>query len=130
LILPLAKQVEQTIIACVRNARGAEICGYLVEDPHGNQSFLAIENRLASRDGVFASKLDIARAQRQIRARDLRICAWVHSHYSGTSLSEIDRLGLAESDVPWIVVCLTELGLDAACYVPDNEIEPDLTDKS
>lgn len=114
----LEDDVEQVIIKCIRNARGAEICGYLLEDKRHKQSFLTIENRLASRDGVFVSAIDIDRALRIIRSRELRILAWVHSHDVGTALSEVDRQYLAESDVPWIVVCLSDIGLQAAMYPP------------
>jgi proteasome lid subunit RPN8/RPN11 len=111
-----ATDVENTIAACIRCARGAEICGYLLQDDSGTQSFLAIENRLASRDGVFASALDIDRAKRLIRGRGLKTLAWIHSHDGGTSLSDVDRQGLAESDIPWAVVCLTKGKLQMSWY--------------
>jgi len=112
----LDDEVVQILVKCIRNARGAEICGYLLEDAHGKQFFLALENRLASRDGVFISAIDQERALRIIDSRDLRILAWVHSHDMGTNLSEVDEQYLAAGEIPWLVVCLSDKGLQAMMY--------------
>lgn len=116
----LDDEVEQTLVKCIRNARGAEICGYLLENAHGKQRFLAIENRLASREGVFISAIDQERALRIICSRDLRILAWVHSHDVGTNLSEVDVQYLATGGISWIVVCLSDKGLLATMYKPSR----------
>lgn len=116
----LTEKVEQTIIKVILNARGAEICGFLLDNENGQQSFLSIENRLASRNEVFVSETDMSRAQRIIQTRGLHTIAWVHSHHTGTVLSEVDRQGLAESSIPWIVVCLTDAGLQVDWYWPPS----------
>jgi proteasome lid subunit RPN8/RPN11 len=112
--------VAGIIAACVRCAHGAEVCGYLMEDDGGRQQFFALENRLASRDGCFVASGDVHRAHRYAAKHGLRVRDLVHSHSTGTSLSDVDRMGLAESDVPWIVVCLTEAGLLAERYLPGD----------
>lgn len=114
----LSGGVVRTIRAVIRAERGAEVCGYLLEGAGGEQRFLTIENRLASRDGCFVAAADVARARKFAAARALRIRAWVHSHPAGTTLSAVDRMGLAESDIPWIVVCDTGGDLRAEWHAP------------
>lgn len=109
----LSSDVASKICACIVGARGAEICGYLVSDGRGVQDFLAIENRLDSRDGCFVSSGDARRALKYAERRALTVTAFVHSHAAGNSLSHVDREGLKQSDLPWIIVALTDLGLVA-----------------
>jgi proteasome lid subunit RPN8/RPN11 len=111
---------SRTVRACLAGARGAEICGYLVEDAEGARDFVAVENRLASPDACFVSAADDARARRAIASRSLRIVAWVHSHADGLELSPVDREWLARGRLPWVVVCLCAGELRFRCYDPPD----------
>lgn len=114
--IALAHSIAGVISACIRYGRGAEICGYLMADDSGREEFFALENRLASCDGCFIAAGDLRRAHKYARLHGLRIHAFVHSHATDTDLSNVDQIGLAQSDVPWIVVHLSEAGLLCECY--------------
>jgi len=116
--IALQDNARAAIAQAIREARGAEICGYLLVAPDGTQGFRQLPNRWSSPDGVFVTALDDARARLVTERRGERIVAWVHSHNAGLRLSDLDRVWFSASDVPWMVTCLTAGELRCRLYEP------------
>jgi proteasome lid subunit RPN8/RPN11 len=101
----LQPKIKDIITRRVKEARGSEVAGYLLEDAIGSQQFFELYNPLAGVGQFFVMKEEYAGLCQYIRKNQCTLLAFVHSHHSGVALSEQDKAEMRESDLPWVVVC-------------------------
>src|SRR5688572_12741353 len=102
--------VNNIIGCCIREAKGMEICGFILIDSAGNPDFYLLNNLSKEPHCFVVGRPEFLRLERYAQRRGLRIAAFVHSHASGLELSGSDIQGLCNGQIPWIVVALTPSG--------------------
>src|SRR6266498_110822 len=91
------------IKSCIVEARGCEIAGYLLEDKNGEQSFQMMFNALSGRYHFFVTEEESERLKRYALINNLKLTAFVHSHYESMELSKEDMEAFSQSNLPWVI---------------------------
>lgn len=102
----LEQQTIDTLIRAIRDARGQEICGFVLESSAGQQELFLVSNWAEAPGSFVVEESEVLRIERYAKRHGLHIQAFVHSHMSSLELSKEDEASLRTSDVPWIVVML------------------------
>ena len=103
MIHDLQQREQELLIACIREAGGKEICGFLLEK-RNVQEFVLVPNHAFGNHSFFISDWDYARVQSYANKNATAIVALVHSHYGNLCLSEGDKPSFRASCLPWIIV--------------------------
>jgi proteasome lid subunit RPN8/RPN11 len=112
----VSRTAVDAVVASLRAAPGRETCGFVVEDVHGRQRFVAVTN-ISTRPGAFSiHAVDLERVQERARREGCAVIALVHTHRDGVELSADDEVELSRSGYPWCVVSDGPRGVEWAVH--------------
>ncbi len=108
--------VKKLILGCIRSSRGKEICGFLLRDDAGDQTFFEIKNLSSNNFSFFISDTDMQRLYCFIQKNNLTVEGFLHSHKDSLDLSKEDINGFSNSPFDWIVVGESKFNLIHRVY--------------
>ena len=104
----LTPETRSLLSKAIVQARGAEVCGFLLEHPVTGES-LALVRNLETRPGRFVvPDSERRRIEGAALRSGARVASFVHSHANSLRLSDADRLEAGAGDLPWILVALRD----------------------
>jgi proteasome lid subunit RPN8/RPN11 len=118
--MTLDDEVIEAIRRAIEESGNREVCGYLTADARMRQQFHRLANRSTDPDTFWISRVDFRLFERRTSRHNLRILALIHSHRTTLRLSRQDKISLAGSPIPWIVVVLAKDRLLSKVYCPEG----------
>ncbi len=101
----LATQVQDILVQAILDSGGREIAAFLVRLPDGSQDVWVVNNQSGNTNRVIVLPSEVRRIEREAHRCDARILAFIHSHPFDLKPSEEDWIGIAATEIPWLIVC-------------------------